>query len=381
MNRFQRMKEQMKPSEAAQIELREKLEAARPVNRRTWGRALAVAASLALVIGGTLGAMQWFSKTPPIAPPPPGPMQGSDEITGLPVKRALLSDMPGDGVMADRALMSSLQDFFDYELHSFVLARVTETQAKKETQQATLEILEWAYNQPVGAQEPVMITLTQYLRGGCMLEEQTNLLRPGGVYLLPLVRHEGEYYLMGDLDVLFEIDEQGNIYSHSSFADFAAYDGRPWDDLMEAVQAIVRENPLLPEYSRFAKVLREGVPLAEITVLDAGTKGDAGGSPYLSQRARAERVLRQGTGKSYRVQLSEGPFTLNTFGHETQAQPGERYLVFIYGNEHEYSFEQNRAARISADGTIAPLTEDWNAFSELAGMTVEQVLELLEKAG
>ncbi|MCL2298655.1 MAG: hypothetical protein FWC27_00730 [Firmicutes bacterium] len=375
------MRNQMVPSEAAQIELRDKIEAARPVNHRAWGRALALAASLALVIGGTLGAMKLLSRTPPIAPPPPGPMQGSGEITGLPVKRALLSDMPGDGVMADRALIATLQDFFDYELHSFVLARVTNTQATKETQQATIEILEWAYNQPVGAQEPVTLTLTQYLRGGCMLEEQTNLLRRGGVYLLPLARHEGEYYLMGDLDVLFEVDEQGKIYSHSSFEDFAAYDGKPWQDLMEAIQNIVRDNPLLVQYPRFSKVLREGVPLAEITVLDAGTKGDAGGSPYLSQRVRAERVLRQGTGKSYHVKLSEGPFTLNTFGHEPQAQPGERYLVFIYGNEHEYSFEQNRAARINADGTIAPLTEDWNAFSELAGMTVEQVLVLLEKAG
>ena len=50
-------------------------------------------------------------------------------------------------------------------------------------------------------------------------------------------------------------------------------------------------------------------------------------------------------------------------------------------NEYEYSFESSRAARINADGTIVPLTEDWNAFSQLAGMTVDQVQALIDKAG
>ena len=377
MNQFKRMKEQMKPSEAAQIELREKIEAARPINRKTWGRALAVTASLALVIGGTLGAMQLLSRTPPIAPLPPGPMQGSGEIIGLPVKHELLSDMPGDGVMADRALMSSLQDFFDYELHSFVLACVTDAQAKKETQQATIEILEWAYNQPVGAQEPVTITLTQYLRGGCMLEEQTNLLRPGGVYLLPLVEYEGAYYLMGDLDVLFEVDEQGKIYSHSSFEDFAGYDGRPWDDLMEDVHAIVRDNPLLPEYSMLYRMLRSSMSLAEITVTGPESAAkDEYGYPLTRRQARLDRMLFQGSQGAL-----AGQFALTTREENIATQPGERYLLFVDQYEGQFIMELRRAAKINADGTIAPLTVEQNAFSELAGMNVEQVLVLLEKAG
>jgi len=389
MNRYKRIKDQiMVPSETAQRELREKIEAARtaPGGNLWLRRALPMAACLLLVIGGTFGALRLW-KPAPVIPDPI--LNGDGKITGLPVKRELLSDMPSDGAIAsDRMLIASLRDFFDLELYTFVLARVTDTKSLppeyeygSDRQRATLEILEWAYDQPLGVQGPVIITLTQSRLGGCTMEEQTNLLRPGGVYILPLVEFEGEYYLMGDMDVLFEVDEQGNLYSHSDFENFAAYDGKPWDALMEDVQAIVRDDPMVVTYSRFARVLREGVPLAEITILDGGTVGNAGGGPYVSQRARAENVLRQGTGKSYHVRLEEGEFQINTFGEEAQAQVGERYLVFVYGNEHEYSFEANRAAKINADGTIEPLTEDWSAFSQLAGMTVEQVRTLIDKAG
>jgi len=387
MNRFQRMKDQLVPSEAAQNELREKIEEEQPMKKNhLWlKRALPLAAGLLLVLGGTLAYFQPWRTEPPIDPPILGG-QTEGKIVGLPVKNELLSDMPSDpGTQMSRILLASLRDFFDLELHSFVLARVTDTRElspeyeyQSGRQRVMLEVLEWAYDQPLGSQEPITITLTQPIYGGCTMDEQTNLLRKGGVYVLPLVEFEGEFWLMGDFDVLFEVDERGLIYSHSSFEEFAAYDGKPWEALMEAVRAIVRDNPLVAQYPRLARVLREGMGLAVIAMLDSGTVGDAGGSPYVSQQARAERILRQGTGL---VRLEEGEFTINTAGGEAQARAGERYLAFIYGNEIEYSFESNRAARINADGTITPLTEGWNAFSQMRGMTVDQVQMLMDKAG
>jgi len=393
----------MLPSIAAQSQLAEKIEAAQPVNRRAWGRALALAASLLIVIGGTVGALQLRSPGG-IEPPVPTTSTSSNGITGLPVRRVRIGDMPsGDGPtgavsIVDRRVDSSLEGFFLYDMHSFVLARVIETQELPPEpcmlgftpigrQQATLEVLEWAYGAPLGTQEPYIVTLSQSLMGhdndghGVVSTfYQANLLRQGGVYLLPLMRHEGEFFLMGDMDVLFEVDERGNVFSHSALEAFSAYDDRPWQDVMDAVRDIVRDNPLVVQYARFARTLRNEVPLAVVTILDNGTKGRS----HLTQRARAEQVLVQGTGQRWQVQLSEGEFRFNTYGQEPLALQGERYLAFFYGNELEYSFQAENAARISSDGTIIPLESewsDWNVFDELAGMTVEQLIALMEKAG
>jgi len=90
MNRYKRIKDQiMVPSEAAQRELREKIEAARPAPKANlWlRRALPLAACLLLLVGGTL--MYFRPMTPAFS------IDG-EKITGLPVKHELLSDMPGE---------------------------------------------------------------------------------------------------------------------------------------------------------------------------------------------------------------------------------------------------------------------------------------------
>jgi len=384
----------MVPSQAAQRELREKIEAAQPAPKgNPWlRRAMPLAACLLLVIGVAVGYRQLRGPGGIELPSTTEALlHGNGEITGLPIGPPR-NDTPCNeiGIAADRQPFYTLESFFIYgDLKSFVLARVTDTQLlppehdfESGRQQSTLEVIEWAYDQPLGLQGPFTVTVTQPLYHGdvhtCIGEPI--LLRRGGVYLLPLGCFDWEgsdyWYAMGDVDVLFEIDDRGLIFSHSSFPEFIAYDGRPWQKLMEDIQAIVRDNPMLVQYPRFARTLHNEVPLAVIAILDGGTKGSA----HLTQRARAEQVLQQGTGRSWQVQLSEGEFALNTYGHEAKALPGERYLVFIYGNEIEYSFQSENAARINADGTIAPLTEDWNVFSELAGMTVEQVRVLMEKS-
>lgn len=403
MNRynFKRMKDQMVPSEAAQRELREKLDAARPAPRsNAWlKRALPMAACLLLVIGGTLGALR-LHKPAPIAPAPVVTgLQGAEgKITGLPVKRELLRDMPGEeGIAAyDRVGFCTLRDFFDWEMDSFVLARVTETQALPPAlsdfrpggrQRATLEILDWDIH-PLGEQSyPVVITLTQNRLGGCTMEEQTNLLREDGVYLLPLSLYEGEYSLMGDMDVLFEVDEEGKVFSHAAFEAFAAYDGKPWEALMGDVRAIVRDDPLLKQYSKLARMLRPdaAMTLVELTVTGPEEKAEDEYQHKVAYRpVQTERVLFVGSQGA-----PPARFSLKTsVWHKEKnvvTQPGERYLLFVDKYEGQFLMEPGRAARVNADGTITPLTDEkdtyWNPFSQLAGMTVEQVQMLIDKAG
>jgi hypothetical protein len=380
----------MVPSEAAQRELREKMEAARPAPKgNLWlKRALPLAACL-LLVAGAAWAYQQLRDPSGIAPPTTAaPMQYGGEVAGLPVRRELLRDMPSTGAMADRQPFFTLRDFFlNGDMKTFVLARVTGTKSLppgyvygSDRQRATLEVLEWDFF-PLDAPEyPVTVTLIQNRLGGCTMEEQTNLLRPGGVYLLPLRYYEDEYYLMGDLDVLFEVDEQGNIYSHSDFEDFAAYDGKPWETLMEDMRAIVRDDPLLPAYPQLYRMLHSSMSLVEITVTGSETAAkDENGYPLTNRQAQKERTLFQGGQGEL-----PGQFTLTAREENIATQPGERYLLFIDCYEGQFIMEAGRAAKVNDDGAITPLISTWaprHALAELAGMTVEQVQALIGKAG
>ena len=74
------------------------------------------------------------------------------------------------------------------------------------------------------------------------LETNSNILRKGGVYILPLSKREmgsyedeeGSYYdIKGDFDVLFEVDDKGFIHSHSQYKDFQRYNNRSYKDLLK----------------------------------------------------------------------------------------------------------------------------------------------------
>jgi hypothetical protein len=90
------------------------------------------------------------------------------------------------------------------------------------------------------------LKIKQYLYGGCVGDEQTNLLRVGGVYILPLINWQDEDFwtVYGDLECLFEVDDKGLIQSHSRHEHLNKYDGQElallWGDI-EKLYA----NPLL----------------------------------------------------------------------------------------------------------------------------------------
>ena len=76
------------------------------------------------------------------------------------------------------------------------------------------------------------------------MEEPNNLLRVGGVYVLPLRFNEywGAYEVVGDLDVLFELDDTGKMVSHSRWEGLNQYDGMTLPDFIEAMRELYPEK-------------------------------------------------------------------------------------------------------------------------------------------
>lgn len=155
----------------------------------------------------------------------------SKSIIGLPVNNYSLSDSMGDASLSmDRIVFSQLSDFTGYSgIDAFVYVKVLDTRLWKEEgiglqkKNATVEVLSTLNGQKMDI--PNRLTITQSLYGGCVGNEKTNLVRKGGVYVLPILNTEYGWEVVGDLDVLFEIDNNGKVWSHSSSKEFAKFDG------------------------------------------------------------------------------------------------------------------------------------------------------------
>lgn len=179
----------------------------------------------------------------------------SDEVKGLPANDFKLSEIELNIAM-DRVVFFDFLNIFEFKTDNFVIVKVADTKpvpaAKteiNEKQKSTVKVLETIWGDPV----PEEVIITQYLYGGCIGDEVTNLLRKGGVYLLPLVKDKGDYYLVGDLDVLFEIDDEGRIWSHSDYPDFNCYDGEDYQVVTNEIMRIAQDDTLMLATSDFGK--------------------------------------------------------------------------------------------------------------------------------
>ena len=72
------------------------------------------------------------------------------------------------------------------------------------------------------------------------MDEPNNLLRVSGIYVLPLRFSEywGAYEVVGDLDVLFELDDMGKMVSHSQWEGLNQYNGMTLPDFLDVVQGL-----------------------------------------------------------------------------------------------------------------------------------------------
>ena len=170
-----------------------------------------------------------------------------DYWRGLAAENFVLQEQAGDS-LADRIVFQTLQDLAGSSDAFIVVANVHETAPDGNNAQTAvaeyaetigdvIQTRQWDdYTISTGSR----ILIRQRLIGGCTMDEPNNLLRVGGVYLLPVKFNSqlGAYQVVGDLDVLFELDSEGKIVSHSQFPEFSKYDGKAFSELLNDVRAI-----------------------------------------------------------------------------------------------------------------------------------------------
>ena len=160
----------------------------------------------------------------------------------------VLSEETDGSSSADRIIFRSLDDLARYADVFVLIASVhSVTPDGGNIQSAIAE-----YAEPIGdrlmtrqwddttVSTGSRVLIRQQLMGGCTMDEPNNLLRVGGIYVLPLKFNEywGAYEVAGDLDALFELDDAGKMVSHSRWEDLNQYDGMPLADFMEVIRGL-----------------------------------------------------------------------------------------------------------------------------------------------
>ena len=234
-----------------------------------WAGPIAACMVIAIAV-----ALPQLLKTPnpdnlqnPVSSQPDGQLPARLEtIRGLPTSDYTW-DEGNTGTEANRLLTNELRllmrEFDSYDptvKAAFAIVKVERVEqfAKNseygvEGQIATCGVL---YN-VLGDGLDVPFKVKQYLYGGCTNDEETNLIREGGVYVLPLVTIEGQetWEIYGDLDVLFEVNDKGLIVSHSSYSELNKYDNKPLSELWNDIEYL-NERSLLR--SRVAEYIGYG---------------------------------------------------------------------------------------------------------------------------
>ncbi|MDR3208051.1 MAG: hypothetical protein LBT60_06925 [Oscillospiraceae bacterium] len=161
-------------------------------------------------------------------------------LTGLPVEHYWLSDTMSDTSTAMKIEQTAL---LAARIHSVALVEVTGVtqsapySANDPAQTAQVKLLGQVGMETLSAYTlPSVFSVTQW--PGDQLWESPSLLREGQKYILPLGAPasvaSGDPVLLGDTNLLFEVDEAGLAWSHSGYPAFNAYDGRSYMEVMEA---------------------------------------------------------------------------------------------------------------------------------------------------
>lgn len=348
------------------------------------------------------------------------------EFIGLPVVNHCL---PPENEMASRMGVGSLLDIIDtpgravqfwseHRVQAFAFVRVIEAVQEENTLTSTVEILRTVWSR--GREVPETMTLVQSSGAIMCCSPYGEMMREGGIFLLPLWYNDGSMQGWPDgwfnwtyRDVLYEVDNNGLVWSRSNHSAFNRFDGRHTSVLTGAILGIVNGDENLGRdiaHSPFGYAADDSV-LAIITAVSSESKllfsnPDMWINHYT---VRVEEILspptpyglqRGGwfdTQQRWREnwQVSEQWWDNWEFDNEIAAvnytrnllQDGERYLVFITPSYSDWSSPFNifweSAAQINADGTITPVrdvVDNSNVFNDYDGYTVEQLAELAHLA-
>ena len=323
------------------------------------------------------------------------------EFVGLPVNNFCLSDsiQNNDGISesASRIEFSRLQHFVRCDS---AVVRVIETERWSftnrygrsfEMQTSTLEIIE-----VLQGDFPQTVSIFQTVTGA---DWATNVLRGGGVYLLPLLHENvwnprngnieiGWRIADGAQSVLFEVDDNGNIWSHSPYRGFNQFDGKPARAVADAIISLATCENFEIAHTDLG-LLSGSVAFAEITV-SSNEKVTIHHWQYYEYTISIENVFTTDLRRdNWSPQLGNAR-ALAWGESDVLLTNGGRYIAALYmadsGGERLH-VRLRDMARINADGTITGVVHThWNfgrsesAFAEFNGYTVPQIANVIDRA-
>ena len=346
------------------------------------------------------------------------------EFVGLPVTNHCL---PQENPMASRMGVGSLLDilgtpgravqFWDANpVQAFAFVRVVETTQDGDMLTSVVEVLRTVWSRE--RELPEIMTLVQHSGAIMCCSPYGEMMREGGVFLLPLWYNDGSmqgwregWFNWTYRDVLFEIDDKGLVWSRSNFSAFNRFDGRHTNVLTGAILGIANGDENLGRdvaHTWFGGAADEGVlTIVTITSYESLLLFPTGQelwnlnyimrvneilstpTPYGLQRGgwfETQQRWRENWQVSEQwwedwendleISLTETSFSRGVLN------VGEQFLVFIAPSFSDWSapftFDGN-ATRINADGTITPVSGEgniWNVFDDFDGYTVERLAEL-----
>jgi len=320
-------------------------------------------------------------------------------MRGLPVENFNLADMEINTVM-DRIGFINFGAFFEYGANTFTIVKVTDTkiyEAEYETerinkfgedidiqreilpkrQMSEIKVLQNIYGDCKS--ETIQITQSIYESHFCL--GTTNVLRKDGVYILPLSQHENGWYIMGDMDVLFELDEKGNVWSHSSFESFNKYDGKNVDYFINELQSMFSNKDFILTNSPFGGMLR-GWTLADITVT-----GISDGSKYYSYSFTVNEILSDPKHENSAPLGTTGKIKVYKDSEEKVSLiEGTRYLICLDRYEGDIFVNNRMVAEIGNDEKITVLSapDDHyymgaSIFTPYDGYTISDFREMVSR--
>lgn len=294
-------------------------------------------------------------------------------ITGLPVELMNVTDSP-DAQLSDHTAVGQLSGFFTYPINYsharvnlFAFVRVLEIEPP---QDATLQVLSTVWSRDVEIPETI-----QAFIGGNIVDPA--IIREGGVYLLPLIHSEWNgsdlWIVRAPFNVLFEIDDNGRIWSHSPNESFNRFDGADASVVVDAILNITSDENFEAAtatpfgYWAADRRSRRLGSLVAFTVLSANR---IEGQTNYQLEVYIDEVLTSGS----EVVWFNGDIVAILF--PMPLEEGQQYLAFSH---MAYRFSSNMAAKINEDGTIIAIP-DAHDFESFNGLTAECMREIVERA-
>jgi hypothetical protein len=198
-------------------------------------------------------------------------------------------------------------------------------------------------------------------------------MREGGTYLLPLayIEEYGTWSLIGDCDVLFEVDDNGLINSHSRYEDFNKFDGKTVDDVAKAITDLVTADGFAFVTGHFARALIYGYVLETVTVVSL-EKHDDWSSEYIYTLYSPER--------------GEITVLAQIYEDDLYLEIGGEYLMFLVPIPTtepmaglDFEIWEYYSAKIDENNRIVIADTANNAFDGLNGKTTQEVYEIANK--